>query len=74
MSPELKTNYDQREAEFVKAERVRRQHKIWAEGYNVGRKEEREFWQHRRWPDLIFAFIVGGIAGLVIAALARAIG
>ena len=40
------------------------------EGFRQGRAEEADFWQRQRWPDLIFAFIMGGIAGLLIAAAA----
>lgn len=41
----------------------------WAEGYEQGKAEQAERDVSHRWHDAIFAFLVGGIAGFLAAAV-----
>ena len=41
----------------------------WAEGYEQGKAEQAERDISKRWHDAIFAFLVGGIAGFLTAAI-----
>lgn len=41
----------------------------WAEGYEMGKREQAERDVSKRWHDVIAAFLFGGIAGFVAAAV-----
>lgn len=41
----------------------------WLDGYEAGKAEQAERDRSQRWHDAIFAFLVGGIAGFLAAAV-----
>lgn len=41
----------------------------WVEAYEMGKREQAERDISERWHDAIFAFLVGGIAGFLAAAI-----